>query len=296
MTGDRVGFIGLGAMGGEMARRLVARDFRVQGFDIRAEATARLAAQGGAACASPAEAARGAAVLVLMVASAAQVEAVLADGAEAALAAGAAVILHSTVPPSFAAALGARLEAAGHPFLDAPVSGGQVGARDGRLTIMASGSPAAFAAAEPLLAAYAQKVWRLGDAAGAGSTVKLINQHLAGVHLAAAAEAMALAARAGVDPGLVFDVISTSAGRSWMFENRVPHMLARDFTPLSAVEIFVKDLGIVLDAGRERRFPLPIAAAAHQQFLAAAAAGWGAEDDSAVVKVYERLAGIEIKR
>jgi putative dehydrogenase len=295
MAGDTVGFIGLGAMGGEMARLLVGKGTRVRSFDVRAEAVARLAEQGAIACASPAEAATGAAALVLMVASAAQVEAVLADGAEAALPPGAAVILHSTVPPSFAAALGARLEAAGHPFLDAPVSGGQVGAREGRLTIMASGSQAAFAAAAPVLAAYSQKVWRLGDAAGVGSTVKLINQHLAGVHIAAAAEAMALAARAGVDPSLVFEVISTSAGRSWMFENRVPHMLARDFTPLSAVEIFVKDLGIVLDAGREPRFPLPIAAAAHQQFLAAAAAGWGGEDDSAVVKVYERLAGIEVK-
>ncbi len=295
MADDTVGFIGLGAMGGEMARHLVAKGIRVQGFDLRSEAVARLAAQGGVACASPAEAAAGVSALVLMVASAAQVEAVLADGSEAALPPGAAVILHSTVPPSFAAALGARLEAAGHPFLDAPVSGGQVGARDGRLTIMASGSPAAFAAAAPVLASYSQKVWRLGDVAGAGSTVKLVNQHLAGVHIVAAAEAMALAARAGVDPGLVFEVISTSAGRSWMFENRVPHMLARDFTPLSAVEIFVKDLGIVLDAGRERRFPLPLAAVAHQQFLAAAAAGLGAEDDAAVVKVYEKLAGIEVK-
>jgi 3-hydroxyisobutyrate dehydrogenase len=295
MAGDTVGFIGLGAMGAEMARRLLAKGTRVRGFDVRAEAVAQLAARGGIASASPSEAATGAAVLVLMVATAAQVEAVLAGGAEAALAPGTAVILHSTVPPSFAAALGARLEAAGHPFLDAPVSGGQVGARTGRLTIMASGSAAAFRAAEAILAAYSQKVWRLGEAAGAGSTVKLINQHLAGVHLAAAAEAMALAARAGIDPRLAFEVIKTSAGRSWMLENRVPHMLARDFTPLSAVEIFIKDLGIVLDAGRERRFPLPLAAAAHQQFLAAAAAGLGAEDDAAVVKVYEKLAGIEVK-
>ena len=123
----------------------------------------------------------------------------------------------------------------------------------------------------------------------------MINQHLAGVHIVAAVEAIALAARCGVDPALVFDVISHSAGRSWMFENRVPHVLKRDFSPLSAVDIFVKDLGIVLEAGYEQRFPLPIAAAAHQQFLAAAAAGLGREDDSAVVKVYEKLAGIEVK-
>jgi len=160
---------------------------------------------------------------------------------------------------------------------------------------MASGSEAAFAAAGPALEAMAAKIYRLGAAPGIASTVKMINQHLAGVHIAAACEAMALGVRAGVDASTLFEVISNSAGSSWMFQNRVPHILARDFTPLSAVEIFVKDLGIVSDLGRELRFPLPVAAAAHQLFLAAAAAGLAREDDSAVVKVYERLAGIEVK-
>jgi putative dehydrogenase len=159
---------------------------------------------------------------------------------------------------------------------------------------MASGTEEAFAAAEPVLAAVAGRVFRLGDRPGIGSSVKMVNQLLAGVHIASACEAMALGTRAGADPATLFEVISTSAGNSWMFTNRVPHILERDFTPKSAVDIFVKDLGIVLDGGRDLRFPLPIAAAAHQQFLAAAAAGFGREDDSAVVKVYERLAGIEV--
>jgi 3-hydroxyisobutyrate dehydrogenase len=203
-------------------------------------------------------------------------------------------VLHSTVPPGFAAALGERLAAAGHPFLDAPVSGGTVGAEGGKLTVMASGPEAAFAAADPLLAAMAARTFRLGDRPGTGSSVKMVNQLLAGIHIAAACEAMALGTRAGADARTLYEVISTSAGNSWMFGNRVPHILDRDFTPLSAVDIFVKDLGIVLDTARELRFPLPLAAAAHQQFLAAAAAGLGREDDSAVVKVYERLAGIEV--
>ena len=105
---------------------------------------------------------------------------------------------------------------------------------------------------------------------------------------------MALGVRAGAEPRTLYEVISSAAGSSWMFQNRVPHMLDGDYTPLSAVEIFVKDLGIVLEQGRGLRFPLPLAAAAHQQFLAAAAAGFGREDDAAVVKVYERLAGIEV--
>jgi 3-hydroxyisobutyrate dehydrogenase len=292
--GRRIGFVGLGAMGLPMALNLVRAGHAVRGFDVNAEAARRLAEAGGEAAASAREAADGADVLALMVATAAQAEAALAE-AMGALPEGAAVVLHSTVPPAFATALGERLAASGHPFLDAPVSGGTVGADAGKLTIMASGSPEAFAAAEPLLAAVAGRTYRLGDRPGIGSSVKMVNQLLAGVHIAAACEAMALGVRAGAEAATLYEVIANSAGNSWMFTNRVPHILARDFAPLSAVEIFVKDLGIVLDTGRDLRFPLPIAATAHQQFLAAAAAGLGREDDSAVVKVYERLAGIEVK-
>ena len=204
------------------------------------------------------------------------------------------MILSSTVPAAAARALGQRVAEAGHLLLDAPVSGGTVGADSGSLTFMASGAPAAFAKAETALAAMAGKVYRLGDEPGIGSTVKAVNQLLAGVHLATAAEAMAFGTRAGADPRTLFEVISHSAGNSWMFGNRVPHMLEGDYMPRSAVDIFVKDLGLVLDAGRELRFPLPLAAAAHQLFLMAAAAGLGREDDAAVVKVFERLAGISV--
>jgi 3-hydroxyisobutyrate dehydrogenase len=141
--------------------------------------------------------------------------------------------------------------------------------------------------------AIAGKLFRLGERPGQGSTVKMINQLLAGVHIAAAAEAMALGIKAGADAATLFDVISSSAGSSWMFQNRVPHILAGDYTPLSAVNIFVKDLGLVLDSGRNLSFPLPLTAAAHQLFLAAAAAGHGREDDSAVIKVYP---GVELPR
>jgi 3-hydroxyisobutyrate dehydrogenase len=159
---------------------------------------------------------------------------------------------------------------------------------------MGSGPAAAFDTLEGALEAVAKKVYRLGERAGIGSTVKTVNQLLAGVHIAAAAEAMALGTRAGADPRALFEVISNSAGASWMFQNRVPHMLEGDYAPKSAVEIFVKDLGVVLDSGRELRFPLPLAAAAHQLFLAAAGAGHGREDDAAVVKVYEALSGIKV--
>ncbi|WP_222183718.1 L-threonate dehydrogenase [Geminicoccus harenae] len=288
----QLGVIGLGSMGGGMARAASARGLKVTGYDIR---PTRI--EGITAAASPAEAAAGADILLVMVVNAHQLEVALfgENGALAALPEGAVVVSSATIPAEDAVRIGERVEAAGHPYLDAPVSGGAARAASGELTFMASGSEAAFAKAAPMLDACAAKVFRLGPKIGIGSTVKTVHQLLAGVHIAAAAEAMALGVRAGADATELFEVISNAAGRSWMFENRVPHMLARDFTPHSAVEIFVKDLGLVLDTGRSLRFPLPVAAAAHQQFLAAAAAGLGGEDDAAVVKVYERLAGIEVK-
>jgi 3-hydroxyisobutyrate dehydrogenase len=122
----------------------------------------------------------------------------------------------------------------------------------------------------------------------------MVNQLLAGVHIVAAAEALALGIRAGADPRTLYDVICSSAGNSWMWQNRVPHILAGDDTPLSAVNIFVKDLGIVLDQARGLNFPLPLASAAHQVFLAAAAGGNGFKDDAFVIRVWETLTGIAL--
>jgi 3-hydroxyisobutyrate dehydrogenase len=292
-----VGFVGLGAMGMGMACSLIKAGYQVKGYDINPTVVDNFQRAGGTAATSAAEAAQGANALIVVVVNAAQMDEVLFTQACAEqLPRGAVVVLCSTVSPRFASETAARLEAMGLDVIDAPISGGPVKAAQGRLSIMASGSAQAFEKADTLLNAMAEKVYRLGDHCGAGSTVKMINQLLAGVHIAAAAEAMAFGVRAGADPEQLYEVISNSAGASWMFQNRVPHMLAGDFTPLSAVEIFVKDLGIVLDAGKEARFPLPLSAAAHQMYLMAAAAGHGREDDSAVVKVFEQLAGIEVRR
>ncbi len=298
-TKPKVGFIGLGAMGMGMATTLVRAGFSVQGYDINPQAQERFTAAGGIGVATPAAAAQGVEVLVLMVVSSEQIESVLfgqfGNDAAATLTPGAVVMVCSTVAPGFARELGERLQRQNLILLDAPVSGGVARAAEGKLSMMVSGSPAAFERCEPLLAVLAERVYRLGDEPGQGSTVKMINQLLAGVHIAAAAEAMALGVKAGVEPQQLYDVISNSAGSSWMFQNRVPHMLAGDYTPLSAVEIFVKDLGIVLETGKQERFPLPLAAAAHQMFLMAAAAGYGRLDDAAVVKVFEQLAGITVQ-
>ncbi len=281
-----------------MATRLIEMGFAVTAHDVREEAREPWAELGGLWAWTPAEAAAGASVLVLMVVNADQVEGVLfrPDGALSTLPKGSVVIVHSTVPPSFSRDLGARLAATGHLVLDAPVSGGVVAARKGALSVMASGSAAAFAASEAVLGALAAKVFKVGDVPGQASVVKTVNQLLAGAHIAVAAEAMAFGARAGVDTQVLYDVISNCAGNSWMFTNRVPHMLDDDFRPLSAVNIFVKDLGIVLDAARELKFPAPLAGLAHQLFIMAAASGHGLEDDSAVVKVYESLTGVRVGR
>jgi 3-hydroxyisobutyrate dehydrogenase len=199
---------------------------------------------------------------------------------------GSVVVASATVDPSLPPQWEARLRERGLWLIDGPVSGGATKAAQGQMTVMASGCPEAFEAAGGVLEALAGKVYRLGDAAGIGSTVKMVNQHLAGVHIAAAAEAMALGLRAGADPAQLYEVICHSAGMSWMFQNRVPHILAGDYRPLSAVNIFVKDLGIVLDAARKFTMPLPLAASAHQMYLQAAAAGHGGEDDSAVIKIF----------
>ncbi len=292
----RAAVIGLGSMGMGAALNLVAKGFAPTGCDISAGAREALQRAGGTAVASPSELPQDTEVLAIFVVNQAQAEAVLfgPDGAATRMVAGGVVLCCTTVAPEAARALSARLAGCGLLMLDAPVSGGAAAARAGSMTVMASGPPEAFARAQPVLDAIAGKVWRLGDAAGAGSTVKMVNQLLAGVHIAAAAEAMALGIRAGADPQTVFEVISASAGSSWMWQNRVPHILAGDDTPLSAVNIFVKDLGIVLDQARALTFPLPMASSAHQLFLAAAASGHGARDDAFVIRVWQALAGIAL--
>lgn len=288
MTTPTVGIIGLGAMGAGMAKTLRDRGFAVAVCDVRPGVAQAFAAEGGTACAHPAEVAALASVLVSVVVNAAQTEAVLFgdNGAAAAMRPGSTFVMCSTVDPNWSIALEGKLNALGIHYIDAPISGGAAKAASGQMTVMSSAKPEAYAAAGAVLDGMAGTVYRLGDAAGAGSKVKIINQLLAGVHIAAAAEAMALGLREGVDPAKVYEVITHSAGNSWMFENRMAHVLAGDFTPLSAVDIFVKDLGLVLDTARASKFPLPLAATAHQMFMQASTAGFAKEDDSAVIKIF----------
>jgi len=296
MNQKTLGVIGLGSMGFGAAVSAVKRGVPTWGLDTRTDARERFVAAGGRATDALAELGAQCDVVIVLVVNAAQTEEVLfgAGGLAETLKPGSVVVTSATVDPALPPQWQARLAQREIHLIDGPVSGGAKKAADGQMTIMASGKPEAFAAAGALLDAVAGKIYRLGDRAGVGSTVKMVNQHLAGVHIAAACEAMALGLRAGADPHQLYEVICNSAGMSWMFANRVPHILEGDYTPLSAVNIFVKDLGIVLDAAKKLAFPLPLAAQAHQLYLATAALGHGAEDDAAVVKYYATLAGLEL--
>jgi len=292
----RVGVVGLGAMGFGMATSLVRAGFDVAGFDLSAEAVEKFVAAGGRAAATPAAAAEGADAVVCVVVNAAQTEDVLfgAGGVAAALPEGAVFISCATMAPEAACALAARLTATGRHYLDAPISGGAKKAAEGALMVLASGAPAAVDKARPVLAAMAATVHELGDEPGTAAAFKMVNQLLAGVHIAAACEAITFAAKLGLDIRKVYEVIKGAAGNSWMFENRVPHILEGDYTPLSAVNIFTKDLGIIMDMSRANNFPVPIAATALQLFTMTSAAGMGRDDDSSVARFYAQTAGVTL--
>lgn len=295
-SGMRCAVIGLGSMGGGMAASLLRAGFAVSGYDVNPAACARFAAQGLRIGTTPADAASGADCVVAVVVNADQTDAVLFgdDGCAASMKPGSVFVSSATMAPDRARQLAARLEETGRHYLDAPMSGGAAKAADGQLTMLASGSDAAFAAARPALQAMTATLYELGDSAGLGAAFKMVNQLLAGVHIAAACEAIAFAAKQGLDLRRVYEVITKSAGSSWMFENRIPHVLDGDYTPRSAIDIFTKDLGIVLDMARAERFPVPVAGAALQMYLMTAAAGMGGDDDASVARLYAQIAGLSL--
>ncbi|MDW4498797.1 L-threonate dehydrogenase [Sulfitobacter sp. D35] len=290
-----IAVIGLGSMGYGLAANALKAGHTVVGCDVDAEKVARFRAEGGAE-ATLAEMASELDAVVSVVLNAAQTETILfgTDGVVPALSPGAVVLSCATVAPDFARTMERRCAEHGVLYLDAPISGGAGKAASGELTVMASGTSKAFAAARPVLDAVSTTVFELGDAAGPGSAMKATNQLLAGVHLASMAEALTFGLSQGIAPQTFLEVISKSAGTSWMLENRTPHIVAGDYTPLSSVNIWPKDLGIVLDIARDAQFDAPVAAAALQQFVAAADMGLGHEDDAAVAKVYARNAGLTL--
>ncbi|KGM29623.1 oxidoreductase [Photorhabdus luminescens] len=291
---QKIGIIGLGAMGMGIARALIRAGIPTYGFDLNPKACDQLL-QAGAKVATN-NAANWASELdaiLLVVVNGAQIESILFEGETPLvnqLKAGTIIVLHSTVAAGQAKDFAHRLNQYNLNMLDAPISGGVLKAEQGQLTVMASGEPALFEQLKPVFDATTERLYHVGNEIGQGSTVKTIHQLLAGIHIAAAAESMALAAKAGISLELMYDIVTHAAGNSWMFENRVPHILAGDYTAKSSVDIFVKDLGLALETGKDLKFPLPLSAAAHQMFLAASNEGFGQWDDSAVIKTFKGIA------
>ncbi|MFK7944947.1 MAG: L-threonate dehydrogenase [Paracoccaceae bacterium] len=289
---QNIAVFGLGSMGYGIAQSVLRAGHATWGMDINPDAVSRFQSEGGQA--DPVDAGKLDTVVVVVL-NAAQTESVLFgdNGVVPGMKPGACVIACATVPPDFARDMAARCGERGVHYLDAPISGGSVKAAQGKLSVMAGGSASDFAAARPALDAMAETVFELGEI-GAGSAMKAVNQLLAGVHIATMAEALTFGMTQGVTPEKFVEVISQCAGTSWMLENRAPHIVAGDYTPHSAVNIWLKDLGIVLDIAKGAQFSAPVTAAALQQFVAAAGQGLGREDDSAVAKVYARNTGLKL--
>ncbi|HBO38643.1 MAG TPA: oxidoreductase [Pasteurellaceae bacterium] len=291
-----VAVVGLGSMGMGTAVSCINAGLATYGIDLNTAALDKLKAAGAKGVATNGnDFAAGLDAVVILVVNAAQTKAALfgENGLAAQLKPGTAVMVSSTMAAQDSKEISQKLTELGLIMLDAPVSGGAAKAAKGEMTVMASGSKEAFDKLKPVLDAVASKVYNIGEQIGLGATVKIIHQLLAGVHIAAGAEAMALAARAGIPLNLMYDVVTNAAGNSWMFENRMKHVVDGDYTPLSMVDIFVKDLGLVNDTAKSLHFPLHLASTAYSMFTEASNAGFGKEDDSAVIKIFS---GIELPK
>lgn len=290
-----IAIVGLGAMGFGMGQSLLRAGHCVYGFDLDKTAVKRFIAEGGHS-GNVNEVADLTDFLVIAVVNAAQVEQVLFEqsGWASRLPTEGTIIACTTVDPEYARSAELRCGDIGLGYLDAPVSGGPINAAKGQLTIMVSGADAALRRAEQVLDAMSQTLFRLGEESGSASAMKAVNQLLAGVHIAAMAEALTFAIAQRIAPDKFLEVIRQCAGTSWMLENRAPHIVEGDYSPRSTVNIWLKDLGIVLDIAKEVQFSAPLAATALQQFVSASASGLGSEDDSAVAKVYAQRAGLTL--
>jgi 3-hydroxyisobutyrate dehydrogenase len=277
----RVGWLGLGAMGAPMAACLVAAGHSVSAYDV----VPGRAPEGAEAAGSVAEAVTGADAVVVMVATPDQLDQVL-SGAATALATGQAVVVMSTVGPEAVVAAAARLEAAGVAVVDAPVSGGVTRAGQGDLLILVAGADEAVARVQPLLGALARTAPVVGPSPGDGQRMKLVNQLLCGVHIAAAAEALSLAESLGLDPAACWNVLRDGAAASFMFDDRGARMVAGQFDQVrSALDIFVKDMGLVTGAAGDVGAQVPLATAARELYQRGHDRGLGREDDSVLIEV-----------
>ncbi|KAK3171330.1 hypothetical protein OEA41_003414 [Lepraria neglecta] len=285
-------FAGLGAMGYGMASHLLKSGFSVIGYDVYQPAMERLVAEGGQSASTPREAAMGVEFFVCMVANSLQATPLLFHpdtGAVEALPKNASILMCSTVAPAYIDEVKRCLHEIGRSdirLIDSPVSGGTARAANGTLSIFSSGEENYLSNAHTILQCLSGKLYKVPGGLGGGSKAKLIHQIFAGVNIAMASEAMGLTAAAGLNTQETFDELKYGEGESWMFNNRVPHMLDPTLPPYSAITIIAKDVGIITSTARDFKFPLPMISTAEQLYLTAISAGWGKEDDCVMTRLY----------
>jgi len=291
-----VGFVGLGNMGRPMALNLVKHGFSLVVHDIDKTKVDPLRARGAAVADSPERVAAATERTICMVETTAQAEAVIAGerGIVQGATRGHVVICMSTIDPFAAQRLAGVLAARGVAMLDAPVSGGTVRAASGELSIIAGGDAATFEACRDVFKAMGTNLFHVGPL-GHGLAMKLVNNMLIQVNRVAVAEALVLGVKAGLDPRMIYDVVRVSTGTSFAFETGVPKILARDFSPGGTVDITYKDQELETAFAKQLGVPLLLANVTQQLYQMARAAGLNKEDGLAVVKVLERLAGVEVK-
>ena len=287
----KIGFIGLGVMGRPMAGHLIAAGHEVFLHRVK-PASQELVDKGGQALASPREVAEAAEVVILMVPDTPDVEAVLfgADGVAAGLGAGKLVIDMSSISPVATKAFAARIEALGSDYLDAPVSGGEVGARNAALTIMVGGKPEVFERARPLFETMGKNITLVGGV-GDGQTAKVANQIIVGLTIEAVAEALSFAKKAGADPAKVREALMGGFAASRILEGHGERMIKRTFDPGFRIRLHRKDLALAVEAAKALDMSLPNTAATQQLMNAAIALGDGDRDHSGLIRTLEVLAG-----
>ena len=290
-----ISVIGLGSMGFGIAQSLIRSGYNVYGQDKNTVQQKKLIEEGGLDAEIPFG---DLDAVIIVVLNEAQTRDIIfgEEGIAEKLKKHTLVIVCTTVSPNFAKEMATACENKELLYLDAPISGGSIKSSQGKLSYMVSGSKKALIAAKPILDSTSETVFEFGEVVGSGSAMKAVNQMLAGVHIAAMAEAITFGITQGIEPEKFLEVISKCAGSSWMLENRAPHIIDGDYSPKSSINIWPKDLGIVLDIAKNSNFSAPITSAALQQFIAASGSGLGNEDDAAVAKIYARNAGIELPK
>jgi putative dehydrogenase len=285
--------VGLGSMGFGIAQSLIRAGYSVYGQDKNLKQQKRLIEEGGYDKNIPFNDLQAVIIVVL---NEKQTREIIfgQNGISEKLKKNSLIMVCTTVAPDFAKEMASSCNDKGLLYLDAPISGGSKKSAEGKLSYMISGSPKAFEVAKPILDCTSETVFEFGEHVGSGSAMKAVNQMLAGVHIAAMAEAITFGITQGIDPKRFLEVISKCAGTSWMLENRTPHIIDNDYSPKSSINIWPKDLGIVLDIAKNANFSAPLTATALQQFISAAGSGLGQEDDAAVAKIYARNAGIKL--